>query len=266
MPTAGTICRFPWQIEVSTLNHGLRVTVDGTTETLTIATGVYFWLDDGTSGDMVLALKTALDSHSKPGAFTVALNADGTLSLSMATSAWTIKWADALTTFDHSWAGMPSADVTGTLSGGSYRYTGPDQVAHLWNPETRYTDDTGLKQDHEISRIVDNGGQPDTWRWWTQNYREILLDVLPYSKVFSADAATNEAFGLFLDWLSQGGKFIWVPDIASPTVWTTWHIQDLQFLKVWPVQQHSDLSRFYRILLPMLHASAVSAGPGGTGV
>lgn len=254
MPAAGTICQFAYPLTISTLNRAIRVTVEATTETLSLVAGTYWWLYDGTAYDACKVLETALNTHTSTPGFVVTMNADGSLNV-LANKAWTIKFADVATTFNSLWAGFHSSDATGVLSSGKYRLSGAHQCGFLWCPERQYSDDTGLKQDHLISRSIDVAGNPTTYKWGTTYYRSIFLDILPNTKIFTADGDTNEGFDLFYAYLATGGRFVWTPNIDNPAVYTTWFIKDQDWLETFPVVQMAELSRYYKLTIPMLQTT-----------
>jgi len=108
-------------IVITTANQGIRFKEGATTATATIAAGTYYLRGDGTSGDLLPALVTALQGANTYTA-TVSRNIDDAsahtvVTITRATGAdnFQILWADALTTFDETLLGF-TADTADNSS------------------------------------------------------------------------------------------------------------------------------------------------------
>ena len=258
MPDAGTTSRFAWPLEIAAANADIRVTCNAVAETVAInvlAAGVapYYWRDDASAADFLAALIDALESHGKSPTVLGNLTSEGKVYLA-SNKSMTIHWGDPLTTLDPLWCGAPASDAIFVLDGGLYKDTSDYQVGHSWWPERMYHDDSGLYTEHQVSQSVDLDGVTDTWLWASRDYRDIGIALLPASKIFAADAATNEDFAALRDYLATGGPMEWCPDWEVPGTYHRTVIRDLQWLRVWPVRTMGEVATYYRVRLPMQSA------------
>ena len=110
-------------IVIDSTNKAIRMTENATTSTINLVEGSYFLRGDGSADDLLLALKTALDSHpnvTTPNTYTVTIArsinsaaVSGAVTVTRATgsSSWGVLWADALTTFDQALLGFVANDT-----------------------------------------------------------------------------------------------------------------------------------------------------------
>jgi len=246
LPSQGTVCRFAWPLVIDSSNNHLRVTCNAVTETLTIASGIYYHYGSGAAADFKSAIHDALETHSESPAIATSLSAIGTFGLTTS-KAMTLKMGDALTTLDETWLGFHAADYASAAG----VITAPHQSAHLWCPERAYSDDSGPYAEHQVSQAVDLAGDPDTWKWGTRSYRDLTIQLLLSTKLFAEDADDNEAFSLFRDYLATGGVFSWTPNVNVQGTHSSWYIRDLDWLRIWPVKQIAECARYYRLQIPM---------------
>lgn len=248
MPASGTLTRFAWEIVIGASTGGIRVTCDGATETVSVAAGTYYWLGDGTAADFGEALRAALHSHSKAPTITVYLDPDGTIRI-VSTLALSLLLADGATTLDETLLGCHAA--TYTASGSPLTITSPHQVAHLWVPERIYTDDSGAYPEHLLDRATSLSGRSGLYLWGSRSYRDILIDLLPASKLFAAEASDNEAFQLLHAWLASGGAVRWTPSVTAPATHYLVGIRDDEWLAKWPVERIDQVAGRYLIRFPL---------------
>lgn len=250
MPSAGTVCRFAWPVEVTSLTRGLRVTCNGAIATVNLTAGTYWWLGDGTANDLCAALDTALQSHPQAPAITIYLLTTGEIRI-VSNKTLTIHWADALTTADEVVFGCTAADLTAVGGPPWYSVTTPNQVGHIWNPERIYCDDTGLVPQNTVSRSVDLSGAPTAYRWSSVQIRDITIDLIPFEKLLTADSPVSEAFDIFYAYISQGQKFVWTPDVSTPGTYTTYYLRDVSQMETWPWERIAEVTRYHRVTLRM---------------
>lgn len=103
-------------IVITSANRGIRFKEGATTATANLATGTYYLRGDGAAGDLLAALKTALEAataSTNTYTITVARSIDTAtahtlVTITRATGAdnFQILWADALTTFDETLLGF----------------------------------------------------------------------------------------------------------------------------------------------------------------
>lgn len=118
-------------VEITAANNAIRIVEGATTSTATIAAGTYYLRGDGSSVDLLLAIKTAMQNAT--GASTNTYNLTVTHSLSTSTfhtavsvsratgaDSFQIKWADAATTFD---AALLGFEINTTLGAGPFTST-----------------------------------------------------------------------------------------------------------------------------------------------
>jgi hypothetical protein len=249
MPNAGTVCRFAWPVEITSATRGIRATINGVAATVNIAVGTYWWFGDGSANDLCTRLDTALTSHPQAPVIVVALNADGTITITSSLSI-VIDFAHADTTIDAATFGFVDGVSYSDLAA-PFVITSPNQVGHLWNPERIYCDDTGLVPQNTVSRSVDLSGAPTAYRWSSVQIRDITIDLIPFEKLLSADSPVSEAFDLFYSYISQGNKFVWTPDITAPATWTTYYLRDVAQLESWPWERIAEVTRYHRVTLRM---------------
>mgnify|MGYP006863443069 CR=1 FL=1 len=258
MPDAGTQSRFAIPLVIAAANADIRVTCNAVAATVSInvlAAGVapYYWRDDASAADLVAALIVALESHPQLPTVSAALLEDGKLYLT-STKSMTIHWGNVLTTIDPAWFGFAAGDSAFILTA-TYKLTSTYQAGRSWWPEVMYHDDSGLYTEHQVEQAVDLDGKTDTWLFGSRDFRDIGIKVLPASKIFAEDAATNEDFAAFRDYLATGGPFEWCPDWATPGTYYRMVIRNVQWLRVWPVKTMAEVATYYRVSLPMQSAT-----------
>jgi hypothetical protein len=107
---------------LTSANNVLRFTEGGFTSNATIAAGTYYLRGDGAAGDLLLALKTALEAatalSSNTYTITVARSIDPaaahttiTITRATGTDSFGVLWADVATTFDKSLLGFSLNDT-----------------------------------------------------------------------------------------------------------------------------------------------------------
>lgn len=111
-------------VVIDSTNGGLRITEGANTSTTLIPAGTYYLRGDGTADDLLLAIKTAMETNTAPrvsvNTYTVAVAwstdpaaVSAVVTITRATGADTfgVLWADALTTFDQALLGFAVSDT-----------------------------------------------------------------------------------------------------------------------------------------------------------
>ena len=113
-------------VTIDSSNNAIRMVEGATTATVLVAAGTYFLRGDGASDDLLLACKTAFDSHPNatfPNTYTVQVSSainpavpSCTVTVTGGIATFRLSWADALTTFDPGVLGFTLANTANNAS------------------------------------------------------------------------------------------------------------------------------------------------------
>ena len=254
MAGAGTIPRIAWPEEIGSNTKTIYYTDGSGSVDLNLAEQDTFWRGDGTAADAALALKTAMetaaDATGSAQDYTVTLSTAGVISIVASAGTFQLEFDHVNTTASEAFFGFNAAvrASTGDTLLGDY------QVGNCWFPEQEYIDDTEDQPRNPSIQTQLLNGRTRTTQLGTWTEREVFFDVLPSSKVFTAEeATTQEAFQRFYAWASQGKRFEFTRDwINTKAPDNTYVVNAQDWLNRWPAVVAPNTVRLYDIPLPML--------------
>ncbi len=204
-------------VVIDSTNGGLRITEGANTSVTSIPAGTYFLRGDGVADDLLLAIKTAMETNTAPrvsvNTYTVAVAwstspaaPSAVITITRATGADTfgVLWADALTTFDQALVGFVASDTvnasakTSTLSP-SCVWVSPEIYVEAEEDEE---DDAYVQRARSgVVRGGDRGGPYETLR--------ISFQLMEERRVKAARIAADvaRAFDRFRRQLVRGRQF-----------------------------------------------------------
>ena len=254
MAGAGTVPRIAWPEEIGSTTKTIRYTDGSGSADADLAEQDTFWRVDTTAADAAKALEDALDTAATATGsgqtYTVTLSTAGVVSIVASAGTFQLEFAHVNTTASEAFFGFNAATraSTGVTLLGDY------QVGNCWFPEQEYIDDSEDQPRYaSVQRQLMNGRTRTTrFGEWTERF--LAFDVLPSSKIFTAEeATTQEAFQRFYEWASQGKRFEftrdWINTKAPDNVYV---INDPQWLMQWPAVVAQNTVRLFDIDFPML--------------
>ncbi len=254
MPGAGTTPQFRWPATLDSTNKVVRY-IDGSgAADATMAEGDHFWRNDATANDLAEVLKDALDTAAvatgSGQTYTVALNDNGTLTITASAGTVQLDWSHANTTADRTLFGFDAGLTSSAIS-----ISSDFQVGNAWHPEQAYVDDSERVPVYRSAVTGIMNGRTRTQRWGSVTKRQILVDILPPNKVFTAEEIRqNEAFERFQAWLSQGGRYEFCRDFPNtPGTYQT-YVPDPdvpEAIQAWPATIPHGTIRRYNIEFSM---------------
>lgn len=202
---------FAGAIVIDASNNAIRFKEGASTVTVTVASGTYFILGDGTASDLLAAVKTAIDGAGATNTYGVtilfdrtAANVSAAISIARTVGAATFQflWGDALTTFVAAYLGFTqvnTADSTATK-------VSTQSPRALWVSDQPYAALEPIKQrkvfaNRAQSGIVKGGARTSTWQ-------VKRLDMEAVSSFRTNDGVdtgdTERTFDAFLDYVGDG--------------------------------------------------------------
>lgn len=208
MAGAGTIPKFALPIIIETgVNDKVRFDEPSNPDIdATITSGTYWWRFDGTANDFAVVFAAALNTASVvAGTYSVEEDfANLLLSVENDTIEFTIQWSDTTnTTIDPNILGFDAIDQTSS----SGVMTSDFQPGKLWFPNDKYIKDSEDRPRRSAIMVNSRTGKTFTSSWGLRTARRILMDHIPASRIFAAEADTNEAFEDFWKETSTGTRF-----------------------------------------------------------
>ena len=194
---APTLCKLLAPIPITATTNGISITDSGGAATASVTAGTYYWSDDGTSSDMVAALKTALDAAGSD-TWTVALNAtthklsfdcDGGLS-----GAWAVDWDNAATTIDTTLLGI--ADTSAAFG------DAPDTPVTLdYAARAQWYSTNPPARDEDGDEFLQAQSTAASGRVWTMRHgAKLVARELAFSVEPQAQAVPPDTGSVGLDW------------------------------------------------------------------
>jgi hypothetical protein len=230
MPLANACILTPIRFDAT--SKTIRVTVDATTETLTMGSlvvGRNYWVSGdaqadadgsvGGVGDLVTLLQTALTTHSV-GNFTVTVSSTGTVTITLtAGTTFQILWADALTTLDETIFGFTNTALPSPAAASS---VAANKSQGIWSPNRPIARDSRDRQRVVGSVATAISGLQRAYRLaLPRKDRDMSWILLPKEKALQEYEVATEPFGSFEEaWvsaISQGYAFRVYDDEASRT-------------------------------------------------
>lgn len=202
-------------VTIDSSNNAIRMVEGATTATVLVAAGTYFLRGDGASDDLLLACKTAFDSHpnaTSPNTYTVQVSSainpavpSCTVTVTGGIATFQLSWADALTTFDPGVLGFTPVNTANNASAKSstlspsLRWVSTD-VVESFEPEAEY-DVSVMRARSGRVRGVRRGGPYDL--------RRVVLRYQDSRRVLATDnvADPNASFARFLQRHGDGTRF-----------------------------------------------------------
>ncbi len=265
MAGAGTFSSFASPIVIDSTNKVIRIDEMGGAGyvDLTLAEGTHFWRGDGTANDMKQVLKNALDVLN-PGAYLAYLFGNGKITITKM-SVFQIDWSAALTTADAAIFGFSDAPgdnpyVATQTPPPMWYVDSPNQVGKLWLPDVQSTEDTGDIPQATVRGRTLMTGRRRVARWGSRTIRDVLLEILPSHKMFTAEESIQgEAFERFWPEVNDGTRFEYCPDfhdsasmLTNPGVRSPYVIRDHAWMEDWPVEHTGNTVRLFSLGWPML--------------
>jgi hypothetical protein len=186
-------------VVIDTGNQAIIIREGGAEITATVAAGTYYLRGDGASGDLCLAIKTALDAST--GALTyscsVSMSTDGsgvssTVSIGGGGGTFSLEWASSNCTFDERLLGFASANTASNTSTKS----GTLSPSCLWVSSEVYS---SLDAESEFIAHTARSRSGRVWgalRGGAYDVRSLSMLFLHANRAHSSNNSTDTASGL----------------------------------------------------------------------